>query len=108
MIVELCGQKCDIPEGLTKEEQDKLINEFVDKVAASIPQETLDEIRDKAWLQLYGELPEARQKELAAKARESRMTSGSVTVLSEGDIKTMQEVMKADEEYEKEKAARKK
>ncbi len=104
MKIELCGHSCEIPEDMSREEQDKIIKDFVQEVTDSIPEHVWEDICDEVWLKVYGELPAHRKAALKARAederRRARFCSASLVVLSEDDIREMQEVMKQDEEYE--------
>lgn len=100
MQITLCGQVCEIPDDATAEERDRIRKAFVDKVTNDIPKEVFDEMCDKVWMEVYGELPASRKKELADEARRRRFNDGSFVVLSDDDIKAIQETMKADKEYE--------
>lgn len=100
MRIELCGKILEMPDDLPRAEQDKVIKDFVEKVSAEIPSEVFDGICDEVWKKIYGDLPASRKQEIAQKAKAERFRSEGIVVLSEDDIKDMQQVMKEDEEYE--------
>jgi len=100
MQVKLMGLTCDIPDDATPEERDRLRKEFVERAVAAIPEEVFNDMCDKVWMDIYGDLPAFRKKELAEAERAKRFSDGRFVVLSEDDIKAIQRTMKADREYE--------
>lgn len=117
MDIKLCGQTLTIPDDATKKQQDGLIKRFVNKVISDIPEEVLDDIFDKAWIEVYGELTDARKQEIKAKAEQERLglekrrkkhkAAGSgFVVLSEVDMEIMRQVAIEDEKYIEERRLR--